>query len=115
MGLSSSAGLNALLAQTLTPSGVQTPAKNDLCLGWFHSPHANILSKDGALLGYSSLVNIVGTTQPGTDQSPAGGVFIFINQRTNMLSKIMAGIFDIINDTTGSAAVETPELDAQES
>ncbi|HEV2841500.1 MAG TPA: serine hydrolase [Chthoniobacterales bacterium] len=114
MGLSSSAGLNPLLAQTLTPSGVQTPAKADLCLGWFYSPHANILSKDGAILGYNSLVSIVGTTEPGTDQSPAG-VFIFINQRTKMLSKVMAGIFDIINDTTGSAAVETPELDAQES
>jgi CubicO group peptidase (beta-lactamase class C family) len=114
MGLSGSAGLNTLLGQTLTPSGVQTPTKSDVCLAWFYSPHANILSKDGGTLGFSSLVNIVGTTKPGTDQSPAG-VFIFINQRNKTLPKILAGIFDIINGTTGSAAVETPELDARES
>lgn len=108
MGLTGPANLLALLAQTLTPSGVTTPAR-DVCLGWFYSPAANLLSKDGGTLGFSSLVNIVASPSPGTDSSPAG-VFIFVNQRRTNISTVMASILDIVNDTTGTPAVETPEL-----
>jgi CubicO group peptidase (beta-lactamase class C family) len=109
MGLTGPANLLALLARTLTPSGVTTPASNDVCLAWFYSPKSNLLFKDGGTLGFSSLVNIMASPKPGTDASPAG-VFIFVNQRHKNISKVMASIIDIVNGTTGTADVETPEL-----
>ena len=111
MGLDTTANLNGLLAQTQKPSGVKTPKGMDVCEAWFYESKVNLLIKDGGTTGFSSLVNIVGTSDPGTAKSTAG-VFIFVNQK-HSLSTVMAGIFDVINDTTNSPVITTPELDGE--
>ena len=111
LGIFQNSPLTPLLEQTLTPSGVDANRTQQVCLGWFRDRDQQLLHKNGGTLGFSSLVSLSrGSSGPGGQ--PAAGVFILINRRPSDLATATAQIWDKINKTSGTKALENLEPDA---